>query len=148
MSSGSADGYAGEVSATEAWQGLEAAPDATLIDVRTQAEWVYVGIPALAALGKRPVLVEWQTFPGMEVAEDFAERLDRELESRGVPREAPLYFICRSGARSRAAAMAMTDAGYSRCFNVSAGFEGSLDQERHRGGSEGWKAEGLPWTQS
>jgi hypothetical protein len=42
----------------------------------------------------------------------------------------------------------MTGAGYSRCFNVSEGFEGRLDPERHRGLVEGWKAAGLPWTQS
>lgn len=148
MTSGKADGYAGEVSVTETWQGLQNSADATLIDVRTQAEWVYVGIPALSALGKRPVLIEWQSFPAMDVAEDFTQRLDHELEARGVPRNAPLYFICRSGARSRAAAIAMTDAGYGQCFNVTAGFEGPLDQDRHRGGVEGWKAAGLPWTQS
>lgn len=148
MTSDKAAGYAGEVSVADAWQALETTPDATLVDVRTQAEWVYVGIPLLSALGKRPVLIEWQSFPAMEIAEDFTERLDRELEARGVPRDAPLYFICRSGARSRSAATAMTGAGYSRCFNVSEGFEGRLDPERHRGLVEGWKAAGLPWTQS
>lgn len=148
MTSGKAGDYAGEVSVAETWEALEGTPDATLIDVRTQAEWVYVGIPALGSLGKRPVLIEWQSFPAMDVADDFAERLDRELEERGIPRNAPLYFICRSGVRSRAAAIAMTEAGYSRCFNVSAGFEGPLDPERHRGTLDGWKAAGLPWTQS
>ncbi|HZF36618.1 MAG TPA: rhodanese-like domain-containing protein, partial [Candidatus Angelobacter sp.] len=62
-------------------------------------------------------------------------------------REAPIFFLCRSGARSRAAAMAMTQAGYARCYNIANGFEGNHDAERHRGKAAGWKADGLPWTQ-
>jgi hypothetical protein len=43
--------------------------------------------------------------------------------------------------------MALTAAGYSRCYNVSEGFEGGLDAEHHRGRAGGWKAAGLPWVQ-
>ena len=60
----------------------------------------------------------------------------------------PLLFLCRSGARSAAAAKAMTAAGYSTCLNVSDGFEGPLDGEAKRGSSGGWKASGLPWRQT
>jgi rhodanese-related sulfurtransferase len=56
-------------------------------------------------------------------------------------------FLCRSGARSRHAAIAMTSAGWGPCFNVSDGFEGPLDDSRRRGGA-GWKAGGLPWAQT
>ena len=72
----------------------------------------------------------------------------RELDKRGVPKDAPLYFICRSGNRSRQAAMLATDAGYSRAFNIEFGFEGRLGPNRHRGTAGSWKAEGLPWVQS
>ncbi len=82
------------------------------------------------------------------MAEDFAAQLAAELAARGVSKDAPLYFICRSGARSRHAAVAMADAGFTQCFNVAGGFEGPHDPERHRGQVEGWKAAGLPWTQS
>jgi rhodanese-related sulfurtransferase len=61
--------------------------------------------------------------------------------------EAPILFICRSGGRSRAAAAALTAAGYRRCYNVAEGFEGNPDPERHRGKTGGWKAAGLPWVQ-
>jgi rhodanese-related sulfurtransferase len=57
-----------------------------------------------------------------------------------------VYFICRSGVRSRHAAEAATAAGLGPAYNVLDGFEGQLDRERHRG-IGGWKADGLPWVQ-
>ena len=129
------------------WQTLASRPGSQLIDVRTRAEWAYVGIPDLAALGKRAVLVEWQTFPDQSVDPLFAERLARELRALGVKLEDDLFFICRSGGRSLAAASAMAAAGYSACHNVGGGFEGPLDDERHRGSVGGWKVAGLPWIQ-
>ena len=140
--------YAGDVSATDAWSALKRVPEATLVDVRTRAEWAYVGLPLLNETGKSPVLVEWQSFPSMAVGEDFVARLTGELAKRGVGKDAALFFICRSGSRSRSAAVALTAAGYSQCFNVAGGFEGPCNQEGHRGTIEGWKAEGLPWAQS
>src|SRR5689334_70794 len=103
--------YAGDVSAEETWESLAKDPEAVLIDVRTKAEWTYVGIPSLETLGKSPVLIEWQTFPTGTLAPGFVERLTQELSDLGVNRDAPLFFICRSGSRSRSAAIAMTAAG-------------------------------------
>jgi rhodanese-related sulfurtransferase len=117
------------------------------VDVRTRAEWAYVGIPDLAAAGKRPVLVEWQTFPDQSVDPRFVERLVGELKALGVGMDDDLYFICRSGSRSMAAAKALAAAGYRACHNVATGFEGPLDDLRHRGTIAGWKAEGFPWLQ-
>jgi len=143
-----AAGYAGDVSVKAAWNDLGQTPEATLVDVRTQAEWAYVGIPVLTSLGKTPVLLEWDEFPSGGLVPDFVGRLLGELDKRGVPRDAPLYFICRSGNRSRKAAMLATEAGYRRAFNVEFGFEGRLGPDRHRGTAGSWKAEGLPWVQS
>ena len=70
-----------------------------------------------------------------------------ELKALGIQLEDDLFFICRSGSRSLAAAKAMAAAGYRNCHNVGGGFEGPLDDERHRGALEGWKAAGLPWQQ-
>jgi rhodanese-related sulfurtransferase len=70
------------------------------------------------------------------------------LEQAGCGRDSPIYFICRSGARSAAAAAAITAAGYSRCYNVAGGFEGKRDTDGHRGTVEGWKADKLPWSQA
>ena len=118
-----------------------------LVDVRTRAEWTYVGVPDLTSLGKDVVLVEWQQFPAMAVVADFCATLEQALGSNTVPRDAPLYFLCRSGVRSKAAASAMTAAGYSNCFNVAGGFEGPPDQHQHRGALDGWKARQHPWRQ-
>lgn len=136
-----------DVDATAAWQGLTSKPGAQLVDVRTRAEWTYVGIPDLAPVGKRAVLVEWQTFPDQSVDPRFVERLASELKALGVQPDDDLYFICRSGSRSMAAARALAAAGYRACHNIATGFEGPLDDLRHRGAIAGWKAEGLPWLQ-
>ena len=136
-----------EVNVAAAWKGLKANPRSQLVDVRTRAEWTYVGIPDLGPLGKRAVLVEWQTFPDQSVDPRFAERLANELKALGVQQDDDLFFICRSGSRSLAAARAMVSVGFRACHNVSEGFEGPLDDERHRGALLGWKAIGLPWQQ-
>jgi rhodanese-related sulfurtransferase len=141
-------GYAGDIAAKAAYEDLAKTPGATLIDVRTAAEWVYVGVPLLAGIGKTPLLVEWDEFPSGELVPDFVERLTVELDKQRVPREAPLYFLCRSGNRSRHAAILATQAGYARAYNIELGFEGRLSPERHRMTAGSWKAEGLPWVQS
>jgi rhodanese-related sulfurtransferase len=141
-------GYAGDVSASEAYSILEQDETSVLVDVRTRAEWAYVGAPDLSVLGKKTLLIEWQEFPSMAVNPNFATSLEAALRDNGVGPDAPIFFLCRSGARSRAAAIAMTDAGRKRCFNIADGFEGPLDDERHRGAIGGWKAHGLPWSQS
>ena len=137
-----------DVDVETTWQGLVSRPKSQLIDVRTRAEWTYVGLPDLGSIGKRPVLVEWQTFPDQAIDPRFAERLIGELKALGVEKDADLYFICRSGGRSLAAAQVMAELGYRACHNVAGGFEGPLDDDRHRGSVSGWKAVGLPWLQS
>lgn len=136
-----------DVSAGDVWSRLSSRPDAVLIDVRTRAEWNFVGLPDLAAVGRKPVLVEWQTFPDSKVDPQFALRLTEALTALGAGKDSELYFICRSGGRSRSAAQAMAAAGFTRCHNVAEGFEGALDADRHRGRVGGWKAAGLPWAQ-
>jgi rhodanese-related sulfurtransferase len=140
--------YAGDVSADVAWAALKATPNATLVDVRTAAEWAYVGVPALASIDKTTVLVEWDAFPSGALVPDFPGRLKAALAKAGVGHDAPLYFICRTGNRSRHAAIAATAAGWGRCFNIDNGFEGRLGPDRHRATPGSWKAAGLPWVQS
>jgi rhodanese-related sulfurtransferase len=139
-----AAGYAGDVMPSTAWKILGEHKQAALIDVRTRAEWNYVGLPDLDKLAKKPTLIEWQIFPGMQQNAEFVSALSAALPDK----EAPVLFLCRSGARSAAAAKAMTAAGYSTCLNVVEGFEGPLDAEAKRGAAGGWKAAGLPWRQT
>ena len=148
MSSRADDRAVDDVDVETAWKSLTTTPRSQLVDVRTRAEWTYVGIPDLGPIGKRAVLVEWQTFPDQAVDHRFVERLAGELKALGIQADDALFFICRSGSRSLAAAKAMAEAGYRACHNVAGGFEGPLDGDRHRGAVEGWKAAGLPWQQS
>lgn len=148
MGDQSSDSAVDEVDVATTWEALSSRAGAQLIDVRTRAEWTYVGVPDLGGIGKRPVLVEWQTFPDQSVDPRFVERLTGELKALGVQLDNDLYFICRSGSRSMAAAKAMAEAGYRSCHNVAGGFEGPLDDLRHRGTVGGWKSTGLPWLQS
>ena len=135
--------YAGDVTPDEAWQMLRTDGAALLVDVRTAAEWNFVGLPDLKSLGKKPVLVSWQRFPGMTRNEDFIG----ELSAAGVTPSAALLFLCRSGARSASAAEYCTAEGYADCYNIIEGFEGDLDENKHRGGISGWKMRALAWVQ-
>jgi rhodanese-related sulfurtransferase len=140
--------YAGDISVAEAWAILQSEPKAQLIDVRTKAEWTFVGLPDLTSLGREVHCVEWQSFPQMTVNPDFAGVVAENVRRAGADQGAPLLFLCRSGARSRAAAIAATAAGFGRAYNVAGGFEGDLDEARQRGKRNGWKAGGLPWRQN
>jgi rhodanese-related sulfurtransferase len=137
-----------DVPVEQVWARLQADPKAVLIDVRTRAEWNFVGTPDLSALSRKPVLVEWQSFPDGSLNAAFLDQLVAKLDELGADRETELFFICRSGARSRHAANAAAGADYKKCHNVAEGFEGPLDPKSHqRGHGAGWKAAGLPWTQ-
>ena len=143
MTAATDESYAGDVGPREAWRILSEDPAAVLVDVRTDAEWSYVGLPDLSSLNKQTLCVSWQIFPQMALNPRFAA----ELEAGGVNKDQPILLICRSGVRSRHAAVALTQAGYRCCYNVADGFEGPHDGERHRGRTAGWKADALPWVQ-
>jgi rhodanese-related sulfurtransferase len=136
-----------DVPVEEVWAHLEKDAGSLLIDVRTRAEWAFVGLPDLSEIGKRVLTVEWQTSPESCVDAAFPERLSQVLDAAGADKDTALFFICRSGGRSRMAAEAMANAGYRQCRNVADGFEGPLDASRHRGRVAGWKAAGLAWVQ-
>lgn len=144
---GTASGYAGDLTPEDAWKLLAEEPKALLVDVRTSAEWTFVGLPDLSPIGKEPLLIPWQELPDMALNPDFGQAVERLSTAQGADRSAPLVFLCRSGVRSRAAAIEMARRGYAACFNLAGGFEGELDPMGHRGTRNGWKAAGLPWRQ-
>jgi rhodanese-related sulfurtransferase len=139
--------YAGDIDVLTAWQQISEDPKAVLVDVRTHAEWSYVGVPVLNHPDREVLLVEWLSYPDMVVHGDFADRLLQELEDRDVAADSAIYFLCRSGARSRHAAIDMTQRWSGPCFNIASGFEGDLDDALHRSSCNGWKHAGLPWRQ-
>ena len=139
--------YAGDASPKEAWKAMQENPKARLVDVRTQAEWAYVGLVTTDPAMSKPVGQQWQVFPDMQHDTDFTKTLSEKFEADGTAKDDPIYFLCRSGARSLAAAKAMTASGYTKCYNIAGGFEGDVDGDGHRGNINGWKASKLPWRQ-
>jgi rhodanese-related sulfurtransferase len=127
--------YAGALLPAEAHQLMQAG--AALVDVRTKPELLYVGkVPGSLA-------VEWQTYPGSKPNPEFLAEL-----AASVPKDRPVMFLCRSGARSNSAAEAATRAGWKEAYNILEGFEGDKDAEQHRNTVGGWRKAGLPWVQS
>jgi rhodanese-related sulfurtransferase len=129
--------YEGALLPQEAYEVLQGAPGARLVDVRTRAEWDWVGrIPGA-------VEIEFLTYPGSRPNPAFLAQLEQQVD-----KEALVLFICRSGGRSHHAAELAMQAGYTQCYNVLEGFEGDKDTAGHRNTKGGWRARGLPWTQS
>lgn len=127
--------FAGQISPVDAWA-LVSAGHAVLVDVRTIEERVYVGqVPG-------SVHVAWATGTSMTRNPRFV----REVEAK-LGKEPTLVLLCRSGKRSRAAAEALSKAGFASVFNVSEGFEGEIDDQSQRGRIGGWRKHGLPWAQ-
>lgn len=129
------------------WSALESGEKGLVIDVRTRAEWTFVGLPDLPGGAPGLALIEWQSFPTMAVAPDFAAEALAAIEKAGA---GTAFFLCRSGVRSLHAALAVHEAsgGDVRCVNITGGFEGDPDPQGRRGEVNGWKAQGLPWRQS
>ena len=127
--------YAGAVTPAEAAELMKAG--VKLVDVRTKPELQYVGkIPGTLA-------VEWQTWPGGKPNPEFLGEL-----AASVGKDQPVMFLCRSGARSHAAAEAAMRAGWKETYNILEGFEGDKDGAEHRNSVNGWRKAGLPWVQS
>jgi rhodanese-related sulfurtransferase len=131
-----------EISPADSWALLRDEPKSLLVDVRTEAEWAYVGLPDLESLGKSVLRVCWQIFPAMNVNPAFEE----QLRAQGAAEDHTLLLLCRSGVRSKKAALLLREKGFADCRNVTDGFEGQLDEAKHRG-KGGWKSLGLPWKQ-
>lgn len=128
--------YQGEVTPREAFDLMQQAPVVKLVDVRTRAEWDWVGrVP-------EAVEIEWNQYPGGVRNPNFLAELKRQVDP-----EAVVLFLCRSGARSVGAATLATEAGYANCYNILEGFEGDKDASGHRGTIGGWRKAGLPWIQ-
>ncbi|MGH8649248.1 MAG: rhodanese-like domain-containing protein [Burkholderiales bacterium] len=129
--------YGGALTPAEAYEVWRGVPGAKLVDVRTRAEWDYVGrIPGA-------VEIELLTYPGNRPNAAFMAEL-----ANNTDKAAPVLFICRSGGRSHNAAMLARQAGYAAAYNVLEGFEGDRDAQGHRNTTGGWRVAGLPWTQS
>ena len=128
--------YLGELTPAEAHALLQQAPGTKLVDVRTRAEWDWVGrVPGA-------IEIEWNQYPGGVRNPNFVAELKRQVDPQAL-----VMFLCRSGVRSIGAATAATEAGYNSCYNILEGFEGDKDANGHRSNIGGWRKAGLPWIQ-
>ena len=93
--------YAGDVTPAEAYAAATGPEDALLVDVRTRAEWTYVGVPVLEGAHHDVAFVEWSTFPDGQVNERF---VDEVRCGRARARAARSTCCAAPGVRSRAAA--------------------------------------------
>ena len=139
----SANGYDGDVTPRTAYEILSRDAAANLVDVRTSAEWTFVGIPDVSSIYQEAKFISWQMFPEMNLNADFINMLEAAIPDK----TSPVLFLCRSGARSASAARAAKAHGYEASFNIAGGFEGDANREHHRGGVNGWKSDNLPWVQ-
>lgn len=128
------------LSPPEAWQLIQDRPNALLVDVRSQMEFLFVGHPAGA------IHIPWIDEPDWTVNPHFVTQV-RQAILGGAKGAAPILLICRSGVRSLEAGQALVDAGLKEVYNVAEGFEGTLDEHHHRSSRGGWRFHDLPWEQ-
>ena len=122
---------------------LQDNPQALFVDVRSKAEYKYVGFP------ENSILIPWIDEPDWEPnPEVFSDLVMQELDGRENLLNTEIILICRSGFRSNEALKCLENKGFTRVSHVASGFEGDLDENDHRGNLNGWRHDGMPWSQS
>jgi len=124
------------LSPQEAYDFLQSNPQAVFVDCRSEMEYFFVGHP------KGAQHIAWNDGMDWDVNPHFVGQVKKVASAHR-----PVVLICRSGHRSVDAGLALEKAGFSEVYNVLDGFEGPLDESRHRGTISGWRKEGLPWEQ-
>jgi rhodanese-related sulfurtransferase len=137
--------HAKPLHAADAHKLLHDNPRAVLVDIRSTMEFLFVGHPAGA------IHVAWIDEPDWTINPHFVTDVRKVMLGGATSHEdiggAPVVLICRSGKRSIDAGKALLEAGFSDVYYVDEGFEGELDEKRHRGTVNGWRFHGLPWEQ-
>ena len=122
---------------------LQINPQALFVDVRSKAEYKYVGFP------ENSILIPWIDDPDWEPnPEVFSDAVMQELDGRENLSDTEIILICRSGFRSNEALKCLENKGFTQVSHVASGFEGDLDENDHRGNLNGWRHDGMPWSQS
>lgn len=120
----------------EAYQFMQETPNALLIDVRSEMEFLFVDHPVGA------IMIPWNDGPDWDINPHFVAHVRK---AASVDR--PLVLICRSGNRSETAGEALEQAGFTQVYNVLHGFEGDLNDHHRRNSINGWRHDRLPWVQ-
>ena len=122
---------------------LQSNSQALFVDVRSKAEYKYVGYP------ENSILIPWIDDPDWQPnPEAFSDLVMQELDGRENLLNTEIILICRSGFRSNEALKCLENKGFTQVSHVASGFEGDLDENEHRGNLNGWRHDGMPWSQS
>ena len=136
-------GYKRNLLPKKAIERLQSNPQALFVDVRSKAEYKYVGFP------ENSILIPWIDDPDWEPnPEVFSDAVMQELDGRENLSDTEIILICRSGFRSNEALKCLENKGFTQVSHVASGFEGDLDENDHRGNLNGWRHDGMPWSQS
>ena len=126
----------------QAFENLQNNPNALFVDVRSSAEHKFVGFPG------NSVLIPWTDEPSWQPnPEGFADAVKHKLIERADALDTEIILICRSGYRSNEALKCLEGSGFTRVSHVASGFEGDLDEHDQRGNLNGWRHDGMPWSQ-
>ena len=126
---------------------------ALFVDIRTKAEVMFTGSPAITDAN-----VPYVDLPDIGLAfddkrgayklepnPDFGAELARRVAEKGLGKGDVIILLCRSGDRSsRAINQQLADSGYTQVYSVVDGFEGDLSKDGRRS-VNGWKNAGLAW---
>lgn len=93
--------FVDEAAPEDAWNAQSIDEHAALVDVRTRAEWSFSGMPDLSEIKRNVLTVEWQSWPEMSPNLGFLSDLQEQM---GLTQLSRLFFLCRTGGRSIAAA--------------------------------------------
>ena len=126
-----------EICSKKAFEILKSENESYLIDVRTEYEWTTIGVPNLEKINKKVLFIPWPNLVDMEFVKYFLNILKSRFNYNNK-----LFFICRSGSRSRLASEIAAKNNFSNCYNIIDGFEGNRTDEM----KSGWKSQDLPWV--
>ena len=132
------------VAPADVWNALQTDASAQMVDVRTDAEWNFVGIADLSEAGKTPALIPWQVFPSMQLNTGFVDQLKQAGTDAGEPDLLPVPQ--RRAQPGRRAKPPSPQDIHTPTISAT-GSKDPPNAEGHRGQLAGWKASDLPWRQ-
>ena len=111
-----------DINVNEAFFKLQVVKNSHLIDVRSHLEWDITGIPDLSSLNKSVFLFEWE----YEIKDSFKRKF-QDMLINNFDKKSILFFICKSGVRSKYSANLALETGYNECYNIKDGYSNNND---------------------
>lgn len=144
------------VDAKETYEMMKKDPKVILVDVRTPAEWQFVGYTKMAQIMVPSVFFKYDAIDDKKpryrdiMNPNFISEFEEAAAKIGADEDTTYVIMCRSGAtRAQPAAKALWQYGYKNVYIMTDGFEGGKLKDGDRKGyrlKAGWKYNGYPWT--